>query len=290
MADSIGKKLCQARLERGLTIDEAAHATKLRPDKVMALENEDYARFPSNAYAKGFLLIYGRFLKVDVAAHADALDTSNTISIGEYQYLSTASEPRLDTHRDVPDLRKRRAPSVMPLLAFFGLLLAGLFIFTAFVNWKRITGETPRHKELPFTAAAVNVEPVASAPEPPEPPAQPAAELQRVAMSDRDFLSAAATPAPAAHPPAATPDSDIVTAAPVQMNEVEVAAVRKTWVAIRQDDPKSLPVFEDYLYPSAPPLKLQGTRFLIEARDPAAVEIRKNGAPIAYQSPGVTVQ
>ena len=37
-------------------------------------------------------------------------------------------------------------------------------------------------------------------------------------------------------------------------------------------------------------LKLKGTRFFIEARDPKAIQIRKNGAPMAYQTPTVEVQ
>ena len=45
MAETVGKKLCKARLAKGLTIDEAAHATKMRPDKILALENDDYSRF-----------------------------------------------------------------------------------------------------------------------------------------------------------------------------------------------------------------------------------------------------
>ena len=49
------KDLARARLARGLTIDEAAHETKVRPDKIVALESDDYSRFANNAYAKGFL-------------------------------------------------------------------------------------------------------------------------------------------------------------------------------------------------------------------------------------------
>src|SRR5215207_7813954 len=93
MVESVGKKLTQARLQRGLTIDEAAHATKLRPDKIAALESDDYSRFANNAYAKGFLQIYGRFLNVDISDFARTLDSSNPISVSDYQYLSNAAQP-----------------------------------------------------------------------------------------------------------------------------------------------------------------------------------------------------
>ena len=61
-------------------------------------------------------------------------------------------------------------------------------------------------------------------------------------------------------------------------------------LTIRKGNPDSTPIFEDYLYPSAPPLKLRGTRFFVEVRDQTAVQIRKNGNPIAYQAPGISIQ
>jgi hypothetical protein len=102
-------------------------------------------------------------------------------------------------------------------------------------------------------------------------------EMRRDApgTSDRDFIGAL--------PPSPVP-------AVANVNEVILQPMKKTWVRVRQDDPNSAPIFEDYLYTSAPPLKLRGARFFIEVREEGAVTIRKNGAPIAYQAPGVTVQ
>src|ERR1700744_4416833 len=92
---SAGKKLSDARLQRGLSIDAAAHATKMRPDKILALENDDYTRFGNIAYAKSFLLMYSKFLEVDVAPQLRDLDhRDHRLSIQEYQYLNNAPEPR----------------------------------------------------------------------------------------------------------------------------------------------------------------------------------------------------
>jgi cytoskeletal protein RodZ len=322
MIHSIGKILSETRAKRGLSIDEAAHATKLRPDKIVALESGDYASFPSNAYARGFLQIYGRFLKVDVSGETAALDTTNRLSVEDYQYLSNAREPRTEPNRNLPDLSlsKRRKPSFVPLLAFFGAVVVALFGFTVYVNWQRITGdpaqkgesaavtevvvpEAPAPIETPATVAEVPAA-VVDAPaspavgETPEtaPPPAPVAMAPRASVSDREFLGEPAVPgAPAPEPaapitPVPNPDRDLVSVVPVQVNEVEISVTKRTWVKIRQDDATSAPVFEDYLYPNIRPLKLKGTRFLIEARDPSVVAIRKNGDPIAYQAPGVTIQ
>jgi hypothetical protein len=88
--------------------------------------------------------------------------------------------------------------------------------------------------------------------------------------------------------PTADPSAHAVP--PGGVNEVLVATVKKTWVTVRKDDPKAPPIFEDYVYPSANPLKLKGARFFIETRDPNSVQITKNGLPYAYQPVSGLVQ
>ena len=129
MVESVGKKLNQARVKRGLSIDEAAHATRLRPDKIAALENDDYSRFANNIYAKGFLQIYARFLGVDVSDFARTLDNANPISVSDYQYLSNAPTPRPEA---IPARNEERRPPSLAPLFFFLLIVAiggGLLIY-----------------------------------------------------------------------------------------------------------------------------------------------------------------
>jgi len=74
--EGLGKKFQDARIARGLTLDEAARLTKIRPSRLAEIEADDFSQFPSLAYAKGFLLIYGKFLDVDVTQYLDAFETS----------------------------------------------------------------------------------------------------------------------------------------------------------------------------------------------------------------------
>ncbi len=69
--EGLGKRFQEARLARGLTLDEAARMTKIRPSRLAEIEAEDFSQFPSLAYAKGFLQIYGKFLDVDVTPYLD---------------------------------------------------------------------------------------------------------------------------------------------------------------------------------------------------------------------------
>ena len=58
----IGPVLEKARKERGLTLEEAEHATKIRKRYLVSLEREDYGVLPDAVYAQGFLKTYANYL------------------------------------------------------------------------------------------------------------------------------------------------------------------------------------------------------------------------------------
>lgn len=281
-----GQKLSKARNAKGLSVDEVAHATKLRPDKILALEHDDYSRFPNNAYVKGFLQIYGRFLGVDVRAALSELENPSPVSISDYQYLNSApaKEPERLTYR-----RKGGKPSLVPLVVFLMLCAAVAGGSYLYVNAKRLgnldqipvaggSGDASAASPTPVPASvpAPEVKPPPALAETPVSPPESALTPGESTAADRDFI---AQPAP--------PDVEV---APATINEVVIEPIRKTWITVRRDSATSTPIFEDYLYTNAPALKLRGARFFIEVREEGAVVIRKNGAPIAYQGSGVTIQ
>ena len=61
----IGPVLEKARKERGLTLEEAEHATKIRKRYLVGLEREDYGVLPDAVYAQGFLKTYANYLGLD---------------------------------------------------------------------------------------------------------------------------------------------------------------------------------------------------------------------------------
>jgi len=54
--------LKEARIQRKLTLEEAATATKIKPQFLEAIERGAYSELPSPAYAKGFVKNYADFL------------------------------------------------------------------------------------------------------------------------------------------------------------------------------------------------------------------------------------
>jgi transcriptional regulator with XRE-family HTH domain len=69
MADTsttIGEKLEEARKRRGISIREAAEATKVRGDYLLAMENNSFEINLPEIYIRGFLRIYVAFLRLDI--------------------------------------------------------------------------------------------------------------------------------------------------------------------------------------------------------------------------------
>lgn len=57
-----GQKLYFARVNKSLTLEDIAKATKIRPSFLAAIEKGEYDKLPSPAYAKGFVSNYASYL------------------------------------------------------------------------------------------------------------------------------------------------------------------------------------------------------------------------------------
>ena len=84
---TLGQKLRETREARGLTLEDAGRATKIRAIRLAEIEHNVYSNCPSLAYARGFAIIYGEYLGVDVAPHLGEFDVSSTVGLDDYQYL-----------------------------------------------------------------------------------------------------------------------------------------------------------------------------------------------------------
>ena len=73
---SIGSALRRAREKRGLSLEEAEQATKIRARYLDALERQDYGILPASIYVHGFLKTYATFLGLDGEALSRELKES----------------------------------------------------------------------------------------------------------------------------------------------------------------------------------------------------------------------
>lgn len=63
--DSVGRTLKLAREERNVSIAEAARATKIKKDFLVAMEEERFELLPGDVFARGFVRSYAEFLGLD---------------------------------------------------------------------------------------------------------------------------------------------------------------------------------------------------------------------------------
>jgi cytoskeletal protein RodZ len=308
--EGLGKKFQEARLARNLTLDEAARMTKIRPHRLAEIEADDFSQFPSLAYAKGFLLIYGKFLDVDVTPYLDAFEDSESVTVDGYSYLQEHERAKPVT---APGVRRRptAAPgssrvSPMPLIVGVVVLVVGFLGMKFFLNVQRLApGRGSANAQTSPTAApavasggsspaaASNLGAVAtSAPVaspvpalgPPETrkalaanstaPAEP--EVRKAKPVSKEDLAQAQTQ-PASPPPESG-----------EQNRVAIQPLKRTYVRVTLgDDGKA--AFERWVSPADGPVEFRGKHVSIRVLDPEAVKITKNGQELQRNDQDVTV-
>ena len=199
--EGLGKKFQDARIARGLTLDEAARLTKIRPSRLAEIEADDFSQFPSLAYAKGFLQIYGKFLDVDVTPYLDVFETSREVTVDGYSYLQDQPAPKPKRVRPTrAPVVRHRAPrgdrkSPFGLLIAIGVIVLGFVLMRLIMNVQRIVPHQMVGVPQPTAAQSA-------------PPQQQAAAPPAQAQQQQNILrSPAATAAPVALAPSAAPSS-----------------------------------------------------------------------------------
>ena len=330
MDHDFGKRLEKARVERGLSIEQAAAAVRIRGTFLRALENSDLTKFPNAAYSKSFLLMYGRYLGVDLNAIAREIDTTTQMKVEGYQYLTSRAEEQPKSKPE-PEPTYSMAPpqrasgSWLPLLVLGGL---GVIVVVAGIIWSNVNrlGDSPPNAPKPGVTQPGDetaVQPIAHLPTPTPAPApvptggagtaQPPPAMLPEPVPPRPVVIALPKPLANADTPALT-EPEIPRARPISPvariaatdaaaladfpaanpgtedpNTIVLEPKRKTWVVIRSG-PGGQPLYEDFLYPTAKPMRLPAGRYFIELKDADAVEIFRNGKRISYTAPGVAIQ
>lgn len=313
--EGLGEKFRKAREARNLTLDEAARMTKIRPAKLGEIEAEDFSQFPSLAYAKGFILIYGKFLNVDVTPYLEAFETSDYVTVDGYAYLQDNPAPaprRTEVVRKVPAGNKN---SLMPLVIGVIILVGGIWFLKLMLDVRRLkpsaerdaqalaqaqaspspgnivapralaADSTPAPTPPNAIAAATPAPSVAATPEPtiiaaatPLPPLDPEAEVRRAEpVNPEDLKKAQAAVANLSPTPSPSPNA----------NRFEIRPLRKTYVRVVMDG--SGRATERWVNASED-LQFKGRKISIKVLDPNDVEIRKNGKVVGRGDADVRVE
>ena len=361
--EGLGKKFQDARLARGLTLDEAARLTKIRPSRLAEIEADDFSQFPSLAYAKGFLQIYGKFLDVDVTPYLDVFETSRDVTVDGYSYLQDQPAPkpqRIRARPRTPTVRRQRSgdrSSPFPLLIAVGVIVVGFILMRLILNIQRIAPHQmvgvpqPTASQAPVAQAPPTQAPVAQAPAaqpsatqapPVQTPAPSAAPVAQAPSRPPSPPPAAVVEAPKkAAPPVATvapsiavptafvpafasanaaakasvapkKEPEVRRAEPVRPedlakaaattqtaqkppeaqgpNQIAIKPLKKTYIKVVVDNGSIQPAFERWISPTDGTVEFRGQKIAVRVLDRDAIQIRKNGKPVAEGDDDVTVE
>ena len=265
--DPVASQLGVARLRLGWTIEEASARTRLHLNVIRKLEAGDFDKFPSSAYARGFLKIYSRELGLD----------SKKI-LREFQPLHESDDSILDIRPEMLEALPTRASEPILTTRGIGLGVLGLVgVFVVSVLGIQIYRVWPvKSPKDPSTLAPIGAV---------EKTAPTAAET-----------SAAATSVKAGEPISSLPmvqNSDNSTPKASSPQQLRIKAKKDTWVrivAIR--DGKEVQLFEDTIdeddiIPAKDDPAWLGEAFIVTTREAADAEIIFNDSNFGpYEKPG----
>ena len=96
---TLGETLRQARLDKGVSLADAARETRIRRGYLEALEAEDPAALPPAVYTRGFLRTYADYLGLNAQAMVDLYQPSVRRDAGP---ALRAAVPRVAIPRQIP--------------------------------------------------------------------------------------------------------------------------------------------------------------------------------------------
>lgn len=174
----VGPILEEARLGRGLSLEEVEQATKIRKRYLLGLEQEDYSALPDAVYVHGFLKTYANYLGLDGEdlgrKFKDSRRPRRDRQIN-YEPPQTGFERPVIHPGGLSGAERRRFPVAAVLTVLIAvLILAGVLGFLYWLG-ARQTGDAPPGDAPPEGAPAGEPE-RASRETPEEPPEEPAAD------------------------------------------------------------------------------------------------------------------
>ena len=303
--EGLGKKFQEARRARNLTLDEAARLTKIRPARLAEIEADDFSQFPSLAYAKGFLLIYGKFLDVDVTPYLEAFEESEHITVDGYSYLQENPAPKAASTPIVrPSSRDRISP--MPLIIGVLVLVVGFSVMKLILNLQRIASRraeptaevSPSASSIPSSVAPSPTSTVELAASSVVPSAPPSATVTPIARA----VAVASTPKPSepevrraqpVRPEDLAKARSDVSASPATstgQNFVAIRPLKRTYIKVIVDNESANPALERWISPADGTVEFRGKHVAVRVLDRDAVQIKKNGKTLEEGDDDVTVE
>jgi cytoskeletal protein RodZ len=301
MVESVGSKLQRARIAKNLDLEEVAERTKIRPDRLIDLEADEYSHFPNLTYAKSFLAKYAKYLGVDIAEDLETFRISRSISMGDYQYLNSISASYQANQAPWPQRIQPRGfrvpPAVVVVLVLIVLVGVPVFSYLA-LNVPRVTGNSSTgsiDKLNQTTDASADAANAASPGANPQGASnQEEAKAETTPMQQpghvEDGIEVRKALPPDTMQSNSPADATIQTAlSTLPDKKLEIRVMRRTYVKVTKDKEGTQPVFEGYAGPDSRPIIVEGKRFWVHVVDKEAVEVREDGQLVSGGSNDIVI-
>lgn len=146
---TLGKKLKHAREQRGLSLADVAHETRIPAPRLQDMENDNYNSFGSLTYARCFLQTYANFVGVDPNPVTDHMNPTPLGGARDYRYLTESLGRWIGVDADdslMPDARPVRSYRVATFVAavLCVVLIGGVLWAKAFFTERKSPPPEPR--------------------------------------------------------------------------------------------------------------------------------------------------
>ena len=168
-AKSVGTILREARLAKGITVEDVETATNIRSTFITYLENEEYDKTPGEFFVKGAIRTYGNFLGLDglklvetYKASAGGKALHEVESQGIREAHNVTMKLQLKEKRDIgsgtgklelPDLPWKQIGMGVAALALLGVLC---FVVPAAIDWSKSLGDKTAQVTASITSSVTN--------------------------------------------------------------------------------------------------------------------------------------
>ena len=151
---NIGEKLEEARKRQGITIREAAEATKIRADFLIDFENNNFHQDLPDIYKRGFLKLYAKYLNLEadklindfnagqlgVAAPKNKGNNFGTMDVGyTSHYTDGPDNEKSDKSNSIDKSLYIKIGAVLGIVVFVMVFIA---IITSYVSSAKSSGNT----------------------------------------------------------------------------------------------------------------------------------------------------
>jgi cytoskeleton protein RodZ len=271
---SIGQQLTEARVERKLTPEAAAKITKIKLERLLELEADDFSKFASPAYARGFVRTYARVLKLDERRILKQLD-------GVLEDVEESGYVVAPPVEYVPEEIKMVEPLSGQQIGW-RVAVAIFVVIVGIVAWNIYRVYPTAENTPPPVAEEKKAEPKTAVPmakiAPPEPPAPAPVKEEPVT------------------PPVPAPTPVVAPADPNAERKLKLVALEEAWVRVVLVRGEQRTEVLDAILKPGEAREFAAPRFLVKALSPAAFQVivdeqdrgplgAEHGAPKTYMLP-----